>query len=183
MALAVVEPQSSGIGGGGFLVSYARKNGEVDAYDGRQRRPLPAAKTSFSIKPASRSLLDANIGGRAVGVPGLVAMLRQAHRDHGKLPWDRLFKPAIDLARDGFPVGARLHAMIAAAPSLKDFPESRALYLTETGSPKPIGAILKNVDLADTLAEIAEHGPKAFYREDREGHRQGRDESRRRPRS
>lgn len=165
MALAVVEPQSSGIGGGGFLVSYARKNGDIDAYDGRATAPASSGENLFLDKTGKPlPWLDANIGGRAVGVPGLVAMLRQAHRDHGKLPWDRLFKPAIDLARDGFPVGARLHAMIAAAPSLKDFPESRALYLTETGSPKPIGAILKNVDLADTLAEIAKHGPKAFYR-------------------
>ncbi len=167
MALSVVEPQSSGIGGGLFLLHWDDDAREIVAWDGREKAPM-AAGSDYFLKPDGSPMKwgEASIGGRAVGVPGTVAALWAAHRDHGKLDWARLFAPAITLARDGFAVSPRLHAAIAKSPKLLVNEEATGLYYTSDSSiraPLPVGTTFRNTKLADTLEKIAEGGPEAFY--------------------
>lgn len=163
MVLTLVEPQSSGIGGGAFLLHHGA-GGTLDAYDGRETAPVAVTSDLFLDQDgAPESKRDVMPGGRSVGVPGVVAMLALAHREHGRLAWKNLFAPAIALARDGFAVSPRLHSLIARDKSLMKFPASRAYFYTPDGSPLPVGHILKNPALADTLDDIADKGPVAFY--------------------
>ncbi|MCC5832896.1 MAG: gamma-glutamyltransferase [Chlamydiales bacterium] len=152
MALTLVEPQSSGIGGGGFLLYYSKKEGKIIAYDGRETAP-----SGIDI-----SRVPNIIGGKSVGVPGVLRMLEMAHKEGGMLPWKDLFEPAIKLAEEGFPISSRLHKLIQCAPNLYRFLEPRA-YLFENGKPKPEGALLKNWALARSLRAIAEEGAAPFY--------------------
>jgi gamma-glutamyltranspeptidase/glutathione hydrolase len=170
MALTLVEPQSSGIGGGAFLMHFGpgdverRVPPELRAYEGRETAPAAAATGLFldaAGKPLPRGQRLA--GGRPVGVPGVIRMLEMAHTRHGRLPWARLFEPAIRLAEEGFAVSPRLHRAIAATPRLKDFPAADAYFHAEDGQPLPVGHILRNPALADTLRRIAEGGARAFY--------------------
>ncbi len=163
LVLNLVEPQGSGIGGGGFLVHYAAKKGELAAYDGRETAPQSATPYLFIRDGKPMSFIDAVVGGRSVGVPGLLRMFEMAHREHGKLPWARLFKPAIDLAEKGFVVSKRLNSMIANAPRLAAYAETRDFFLDETGQPIASGKALKNPKLAETFRRIAEGGADAFY--------------------
>jgi gamma-glutamyltranspeptidase/glutathione hydrolase len=163
MVLTLVEPQSSGIGGGAFLLHH---NGQqVQAYDGRETAPAATDEKLFlgaDGKPTG--FLQAVVGGRAVGVPGTLAMLALAHRQHGKLPWARLFQPAIDLAENGFPVSPRLFALLKAETALKDDPVAAAYFYQADGAPHPLGHLLKNPELAAVLRAIAQEGPNALYR-------------------
>ncbi len=164
MVLTLVEPQASGLGGGGFLMHFAAKTGAVDAYDGRETAPKSAHPYMFldgAGKP--RSIDDAGVGGLPVGVPGLLRMLEIAHKEHGRLKWRELFQPAIALARDGFPISERLARQIADARELKNSPVAGSYFYDSDGAPKPAGAILKNPDLAETLAAVADRGADAFY--------------------
>lgn len=170
MVLTLVEPQSSGIGGGAFLLHHGAgllphgAGGTLDAYDGRETAPAAVTSDLFlDQNGAPESKRDVMPGGRSVGVPGVIAMLALAHREHGKLAWKDLFTPAIRLARNGFAVSPRLHSLIAGDKSLMKFPASRAYFYTPDGSPLPVGHILRNPALADTLDIIAEKGPAAFY--------------------
>ena len=160
--LGLVEPQSSGLGGGGFLV-HARKN-QVDTFDGRETAPAAAGEGLF-LTPDGQPMgfRAAAVGGRAVGVPGLVKMLAQAHQAHGCMPWSELAKPAIDLARDGFPVSPRLHALLSSNKDLQLDAEARAYFFDQQGEVWPIGHRLRNPAYADTLRRVAESGPQAFY--------------------
>lgn len=160
--LTLVEPQASGIGGGAFLLYWDGKR--VQAYDGWETAPAGADENLF-LRPdgTSMGLSEARIGGRAVGVPGVLRALELAHRRHGKLPWTRLLQPAIELAEQGFPVSPRLYTQIAADPFIAGSPEMAAYFLTPQGKPKPVGTIVRNPQLAQTLREIARHGPGAFY--------------------
>jgi gamma-glutamyltranspeptidase/glutathione hydrolase len=165
MVLNLVEPQSSGIGGGAFLLYYDAKTGTLDAYDGRETAPASAKPTMFldeNGKP--HSFRDVVAGGLSVGVPGVVAMLELAHKAHGKLPWAGLFAPAIKLAETGFAVSARLHGEIAADTHLKDFPAAKAYFFDANGRPLAEGARLANPALAQTLRTIAAGGAAAFYK-------------------
>ncbi len=165
MVLNLVEPQSSGIGGGAFMLVYDAASGQVLAYDGRETAPAAATPGLFldgEGKPLK--FFDAVIGGRSVGVPGLLAMLDLAHRRHGRLPWARLFEPAITLAEKGFAVSPRLNELIARGRGLDVFPETRATFLTADGAPKPVGARLANPAFAATLRLIARDGVAPFYR-------------------
>lgn len=164
LALNVVEPQASGIGGGGFLLHYAAQKGEIAAYDGRETAPKSAHPYLFIADGKPIAFLDAAVGGRAVGVPGLLRMLEMAHRDHGRLPWAKLFEPAIKLAEDGFPISTRLSAMIAEAPRLKTFPATADYFFDANGQPKAPGTILRNPALAATLRTVAADGADAFYK-------------------
>lgn len=162
MVLTLVEPQSSGIGGGAFLMYFDGKT--VQAFDGRETAPASATETLFQT-PEGKAMgfFDAVIGGRSVGVPGVLRMLELGHAQYGKLPWPMLFKPAIRLAEEGFAVSPRLFAMLGADPYLKKDPVSAAYFYDKEGQPWPVGHLLKNPDLAKVLREIAEGGADAFY--------------------
>ena len=164
MVLNLVEPQSSGIGGGAFMVHYAAKAGAIETYDGRETAPKSANPYMFlngAGKP--RKWGDASIGGLGVGVPGLLRMLELAHKEHGRLPWRTLFQPAIKLATDGFPISERLARQIAKAKHLLESPGAGTYFFENDGSPKKAGTVLKNLDLADTLKRVAGGGADAFY--------------------
>jgi gamma-glutamyltranspeptidase/glutathione hydrolase len=165
MVLTLVEPQSSGIGGGAFLLHFRAKDGRLDAYDGRETAPADATDGMFLGRNGSpRPFPDVIAGGLSVGVPGLVRVLEMAHREHGRLPWARLFEPAIALAENGFEVTPRLHRLIGRVADLAAMPATRAYFFTPDGAPLRVGARLRNPALAATLRTIADGGADAFYR-------------------
>lgn len=160
--LTLVEPQASGIGGGAFILYW---DGErVQAFDGRETAPGGAHSRTF-LKPdgTPMAFAEAQIGGRSVGVPGVLRALEMAHKQHGRLPWRELFQPAIKLAQEGFAVSRRLHAQIAADRFIAQSPDLAKYLLTAEGQPLPVGTLLKNPELAATLASIATQGADAFY--------------------
>jgi len=164
MVLGVVEPQASGIGGGGFLLHYDAGTKAITVYDGRETAPAGADPSMFldaDGKPLG--FREAIASGISVGVPGLLAMLKLAHEERGKLAWSDLFAPAIAVARDGFAIPPRLAAWLARIPSLREEPAIRATYYNADGSPKKLGERIANPDLAETMRLIAEQGPRAFY--------------------
>lgn len=164
MVLGLVEPQSSGIGGGGFMLSFNSQNGEFAAWDGRETAPDGATPDMFLDNDGKeKSFTTARLGGLSVGVPGILAMLEQAHLEQGKLPWARLFQPAIKLAEDGFTVSPRLAEMVAGAGDLGTFVQTRKYFFHDDGSPIKAGEKLTNHDLAETYRTIAAQGAKAFY--------------------
>ncbi|QGZ94445.1 gamma-glutamyltransferase family protein [Terricaulis silvestris] len=164
--LGLVEPQSSGIGGGGFLMFYDDHSEAISAYDGRERAPAGATPTMF-LDNRGRPLpfMDAQASGRSIGAPSLVAMLKLAHDEHGRLPWSRLVEPAMQLAEDGFEVSPRLARLIAAYGERgrlrADF-AARAYFFDAAGAPRTVGYLLRNPDYARTLRAIAERGPSAL---------------------
>lgn len=161
LALTVVEPQSSGIGGGGFLV-HSDPRGEVDTFDGREEAPMAATPTWFYVDGKPMTIGEAIPGGRSVGVPGNIRMMALAHARHGKLPWKALFQPAIKLAREGYilsPRGAR--ALNHESGSLS--PEARKIYYQVDGLPKSAGTRIVNPALAAILEQLAERGADSFY--------------------
>lgn len=163
--LTLVEPQSSGIGGGAFLMHFRKSDGRVEAYDGRETAPAAIRPDVFVTADGKRrAFRDVSTGGAAVGVPGILRMLALAHREHGKLPWARLFERAISLSENGFPISPRLHAMIGRATGLRDFPAARAYFLTPEGTARPVGSLLRNPALADTYRQLAAGGAEVFYR-------------------
>lgn len=164
--LGLVEPQSSGIGGGAFLVHYDASTGDVVTYDGREIAPASATPTMLldeSGAPLSFSV--AVRSGLSVGVPGLIAMLELAHSEHGKLPWEAPWQSAITLAEQGFSVSPRLHQSILFAQRFGGLGPDAAAYLTLDGEqPLPVGHRLINRDYAMSLQRIAAEGSKGFYR-------------------
>jgi len=165
LALTVVEPQSSGIGGGGFLIYHDQRRGRLSAYDGRETAPHAATPAYFlDANGQPRTFRDAVAGGMSVGVPGNIRLIELAHHRHGRLAWARLFQPAIRLARDGFAITPRLFNALAADGSLGSFSAwGRQQFYQADGTPKPVGTILRNPDLAALLTRIAQRGPEAFY--------------------
>ena len=161
MVLALVEPQSSGIGGGAFLLHFDGK--ATQAFDGRETAPASATPRLLlddSGKPLP--FVDAVVGGRAVGVPGAVAMLARAHQQHGRLPWAQLFAPAITLATRGFAISPRMATLLANEPHLKKDPVAAAYFYDAAGKPWPAGHVLRNPELAAVLQRIANEGPAAL---------------------
>ncbi|NQU71957.1 MAG: gamma-glutamyltransferase [Rhodospirillales bacterium] len=163
--LSLVEPQSSGIGGGAFMLHYAGRTHHIDAYDGRETAPAGAGPELF-LGPDKKPLkfYDAVIGGRSVGAPGVLRMLELAHGTHGKLPWARLFEPAIKLAENGFEISPRLHYFIGRAKGLKRYSAARRYFFTQDGKPKAVGTRLVNSSYAATLRMIAKQGADGMYR-------------------
>jgi gamma-glutamyltranspeptidase/glutathione hydrolase len=162
MVLTLVEPQSSGIGGGAFLLHHDGRR--VQAFDGRETAPAAATEKLFLADDGQPlPFLQAVVGGRSVGVPGTVAMLALAHRQHGRLPWARLFDPAIRLADQGFPVSPRLHTLLQAESALKQDPVAAAYFYQRDGQPHPVGHVLRNPELAQVLRQIAAIGPLALH--------------------
>jgi len=163
MVLSLVEPQSSGIGGGGFLL-HSTAAGRVDSYDGRETAPASATPEMFlGPNGRRRGWKDVALGGLAVGVPGVIRMLELAHKEHGKLPWPGLFQPAIDLAEQGFKVSPRLARSIAGTVDLKVDPATRAYFLDAKGNARKAGTVIRNPALAEVLRAVARDGADAFY--------------------
>jgi len=162
MVLSLVEPQSSGIGGGALLLHYNGK--EVEAFDGRETAPAAAGEKLFiGANGKPMAFYDAVVGGRSVGVPGAVRMLEMAHREYGKLPWASLFEPAITLAEDGFQVSTRLNALLQADAHLKKDPIAAAYFYRPDGQPLDVGTTLRNPELAAVLRKIAAEGSKGLH--------------------
>nr|WP_246164986.1 gamma-glutamyltransferase [Pigmentiphaga aceris] len=161
MVLALVEPQSSGIGGGAFLLHYDGQH--VSAFDGRETAPV-AVDPQLFLGPDGKPIpfKEAVIGGRSVGVPGAVAMLEVAHREHGKLPWADLFEPAIKLARGGFTVSPRLASAIKNDADLKKDAVAAAYFYRTDGTPLQAGDTLRNPELATVLSLIAKQGSRGL---------------------
>lgn len=165
MVLTLVEPQSSGIGGGAFLMHFDGK--AVEAFDGRETAPSAADEKLFiGADGKPMPFYDAVVGGRSVGVPGTVRMLEAAHRQHGKLPWARLFEPAITLSERGFKVSARLNSLLVSEKYLKNDPTAAAYFYGADGSPRAVGETLRNPELAQLLRKIASGGSKALLEGD-----------------
>ena len=164
IALTVVEPQSSGIGGGGFLLRGTAA-GEIASYDGRETAPAAATPDWFYVNGRLPDFDESVRSGLSVGVPGNIAMAALAHRRHGSLPWARLFEPAIALARGGFAINRRLYRMLEGAPAHAGWsPAARALYFDAAGKPRGVGTLVINKALARSLEAIAARGPEEFYR-------------------
>ncbi|AKM08319.1 gamma-glutamyltranspeptidase [Pelagerythrobacter marensis] len=165
LALTVVEPQSSGIGGGGFLVRGTAEGG-VETFDGRETAPAGATPDWFldpngEVPPFAESIKS----GLSVGVPGNVALAAMAHERHGTLAWATLFEPAIALAREGFRITPRLNRSLAGTTDRAGWTESgRKLFFDSDGQPLPPGHLVVNEELAQTLEAIAAGGPEVFYR-------------------
>jgi gamma-glutamyltranspeptidase / glutathione hydrolase len=166
LVLNLVEPQSSGIGGGAFMLHWDAGARKLTAFDGRETAPAAAGPDLF-LKPDGTPMeFEAAVpGGRSVGVPGTLALLELAHRLHGRLPWAELVAPAADLAERGFEVSPRLAGAVADyAAELGAFPASRAYFLDRDGAPKPEGALLRNPEFARTLRAVAAEGSVPLYR-------------------
>ncbi|WP_084584392.1 gamma-glutamyltransferase [Sphingomonas azotifigens] len=163
LALGVVEPQSSGLGGGSFLVLYDAKTGKTTTVDGRETAPMAATDRWFydaAGKPLSH--FAAVPGGRSVGVPGALRAMALAHRKAGKLPWAALFAPAIRIARDGFSISPRLYNSLSKYTDHVD-PAYRARFFGADGKPLPPGTRVRNPEQAALLERIAARGPDSFY--------------------
>ena len=164
IVLGLVEPQSSGLGGGAFLVWYDAASGTLTTLDGRETAPLAATPTLFQDDAGEPlGFFDAVVGGRSVGTPGTPALLEEAHRRWGRTPWPDLFAAGVSLAEDGFAVSPRLAGLVARdAERLGRWPET-ARYFLPDGAPVAEGSILRNPAYADTLRALAANGASAFY--------------------
>ncbi len=165
LMLGLVEPQSSGLGGGAFLLYWDNMEKRLTTLDGRETAPAAARPTLFQDKAGEPlKFFDAVVGGRSVGVPGTPRLLAEMHRRWGKRPWAELLQPAIDKARDGFVVSPRLAALIAGdGDRLKTDPVARSYFFTADGAPLAAGTILRNPAYAGTLSILANRGVDAFY--------------------
>lgn len=165
LVLNLVEPQSSGLGGGAFLLYHDAQRRSLHAYDGRETAPAAATPDLF-LRPDGKpmSFREALAGGRAVGVPGVARLLEFAHARHGRLPWATLFEPAIALAEKGYAITPRLHRFLQLDSELVQDPQARALYFDAAGAPKAAGTLIRNPAFAQTLRLIAARGADAFYR-------------------
>ncbi|MYL24588.1 gamma-glutamyltransferase [Halomonas alkaliantarctica] len=162
MVLTLVEPQSSGIGGGSFLMHF--DGTDVQAFDGREKAPAAVDETLFLDEEGEPlAFMEAVASGLSVGVPGTLKMLEMAHDEHGALEWDALFTPAITLAEEGFEVSPRLHESLASDDALRKDPQAQAFYYQDKDSALPVGTVLKNPALAEVLRQIAKEGSDAFY--------------------
>jgi gamma-glutamyltranspeptidase/glutathione hydrolase len=162
MVLGLTEPQSSGIGGGALLLLY--DGTQVVAFDGRETAPAAATPDRFlDAQGKPLPFREAVVGGRSVGVPGVLKMLDIAHKRYGKLPWATLFQPAIRLADEGFPISRRLHLLLASDQYLRHVEPTRSYFYQADGTPKAVGTRLRNPDYAYVLKLLAAQGAEAFY--------------------
>ncbi len=176
--LGLVEPQSSGLGGGAFMLHYNAATKAVQSYDGRETAPAAATEDylrfisntnqtnplpNLGTDPTGQ-FLSTKASGRSIGTPGALRMLELAYQDNGKIAWSTLMQPGIKLATNGFPISGRMAAAIAGARTdlLRD-PDAAAYFLNPDYSAKALGSVIKNPDYAATLASIAQGGANAFY--------------------
>lgn len=161
MVLTLVEPQSSGIGGGAFVLHHDGK--KVEAYDGREAAPLAATDKLFlDAQGKPLPFMDGVVSGLSVGVPGTLTVLELAHKEHGKLPWTTLMQPAIQLAEQGFKLSPHLHRGLMAETYLMNDPVAATYFYDAQGKPFPIGHVLKNPELAAVMRDIAKRGSQAL---------------------
>ncbi len=164
LVLNVVEPQSSGIGGGAFLIYYDAETKTNHYFNGRETAPADANNKIFLDKKGqSRGFNDVVKGGLSVGTPGLLKMLKTVHSKYGKLSWEELFEPAIMIAKNGFPMDERIQVIAKNVDYLKDFKGFSSIYLKEDGTPKDLGTIITNPQLAETFTTISKEGIDPFY--------------------
>lgn len=164
LALNLVEPQSSGIGGGAFFVHWDEASRRLTTLDGRETAPKAARPERFlGADGKPMKFVEAVVGGRSVGVPGTVRLLEEAHRRWGKLPWANVIAPAIKLAEDGFAVSPRLNGLLTLEKNLARDARAAAYFYEADGKPKAVGTVLKNPAFAATLRAIADGGADAFY--------------------
>ncbi|WP_404819186.1 gamma-glutamyltransferase [Vibrio tritonius] len=165
LMLGLVEPQSSGIGGGAFMVYWDAKQQKLTSFDGRETAPLDAKPSLFlDEKGEPLKFYDAVVGGRSVGTPGVVKLLWDTHQRYGKLPWEKLIEPIAKVAENGFKISPRLAQLIAGdQEKLSRYPDTRRYFFNADGSPKTEGTLLKNPEYAATLKAIAKGGADAFY--------------------
>ncbi|CAB3696267.1 Glutathione hydrolase proenzyme [Achromobacter animicus] len=167
LVLNLVEPQSSGIGGGAFLVLYSAADGQIRTIDSRETAPAAARPDRFlDAEGKPLPFAQAVNNGMSVAVPGLLRGLELAHKTHGKLPWADLFQPAIELAEAGFAVSPRLHSLLAGNKALPQQAAAAAYFYAPDGTPWPVGHVLKNPEFARTLRAVATQGADAFYQGD-----------------
>ncbi|ATG58246.1 MULTISPECIES: gamma-glutamyltransferase [Pseudoalteromonas] len=166
LVLTLVEPQSSGIGGGTFMMYYNKANNKLTSFDGRETAPKNANENLFLNKHGKAvKWIEAVVGGRSVGVPGVLHAFANAHKHYGLLPWEQLFKPAIELAEQGFVVSPRLHGLLARQlnPGVMSMPVINE-YFYPNGKLIEAGTVKKNQPLADLYKAIANEGIDAFYK-------------------
>jgi len=164
LVLNVVEPQSSGIGGGGFMLYWHAATQTLQVYDGRETAPRDADEKLFlDAEGAPLPFMQAVQGGHAVGTPGLLKMLAHAHRKHGHIEWTRLFNDAIRLSRDGFALSPRLHSLLSSTAHIRAFPDSMQPYLNDDGQLKAVGEKVINTPLSEVLGELSMKGIAPFY--------------------
>lgn len=165
LVLALVEPQSSGLGGGAFLIHWDEAKKELTGYDGREAAPAAARSDRF-VESSGRAMPRdrATRSGLSVGVPGLVALLETAHAAHGRLPWAKLFEPAIKLAEAGFVVSPRLSLLLRWEGADRFSLAARRYFFDDGGQTRSPGVVLKNPEFAETLRTIAREGAPAFYK-------------------
>ncbi|MET0379568.1 MAG: gamma-glutamyltransferase [Spongiibacteraceae bacterium] len=164
LVLGLVEPQSSGIGGGAFLLYWDQDNHNLHSFDGRETAPAKVDDSYFLTEEGKpEAFFDAVIGGHSVGTPGVLRMLALAHRRFGKLPWATLFEPAIRLSEQGFVISPRLHALLRNTPRLASSADIQAYFFNPDGTPKAAGTQLRNPAYASTLKQLARAGDKPFY--------------------
>ncbi len=165
--LTLVEPQSSGLGGGAFMLYWDNERQQLHAYDGRETAPATATSALFLQADGSpMNWWEAMVGGRSVGTPGVLAMLHLSQQQHGKLTWHSLFNTAITQSETGFAVSPRLHQLLSDKinPGLGRYPAARDYFFDPAGEPHPVGYVLKNPQLASSLRLIAAEGITAFYK-------------------
>ena len=163
LVLNLVEPQSSGLGGGAFVLHWDAAGKQLKSYDGRETAPAAAKPDRFLVSNRPMKFGDAIFGGASVGVPGTLRLLEDLHRAHGRLAWAQLFEPAIRLAEEGFRVSPRLHWLLRWYGADSFAPRPRRYFFDQTGSARPAGYLLRNPEFAATLRAIAERGAGAFY--------------------
>ena len=164
MVLNVVEPQSSGIGGGAFLLYYDAKNKKTKYFNGRETAPLESNSEIFLEKNNKpKKFLYAVQGGLSVGTPSLLKMLKEVHKEYGKIDWEELFIPAIKIAEEGFPITERIYSLAKNTSYMKDHTVISKTYLDNSNQPKEVGTIIKNIELSKTFKTISKKGIKPFY--------------------
>ena len=168
LVLGLTEPQSSGLGGGAFILHFDAHAGLVNSYDGREAAPMAAKADRFIGADGKLMSYVAAVGsGLSVGVPGTLRVMELAHQRHGKLPWARLFAPAINIAQSGFALSPRLHTLLMHDPLLRNNAVALDYFYQQDGSahpaPRPVGTLLRNPLYAATLRTIAREGAAAFY--------------------
>jgi gamma-glutamyltranspeptidase/glutathione hydrolase len=168
LVLTLVEPQSSGIGGGAFMLVYdapdIARAGDITAYEGRETAPAAATPDMFlNANGRAESFANSGAGGLSVGVPGALRMLELAHREHGRLPWAELFTPAIALAENGFAVSPRLHSLLDGFKRFARGGDFRGHFFDAAGEPHPVGFNLKNPEYAAALRLLAAQGADAMH--------------------